>query len=1196
MEYYKFYNKSRFGTIRKRKIYEHSSNIRNGYNLAFAIVLLFIMALPYSQFALADIHQDVLFKLRQCIIFNISSAIVCLIYHWAAKKIIPKYDVDDDEKRFRFISNNQIAIFIVSAIMLAIMITIFFLFDKFLPYNNLEIYTMYNSDVDFKVMGHSRYFVNQFVMSVFLICAISCFTLTFFSLEARLNRKMKTNVTENEVYIYWLSFIKALLLENPVIVLSAVLFILLTMASFIVRGNYVIASKHFILSVAFYSFWFTSLTAIITPFFTKIRILNTTFHNYSIHKLKNSIVAGLKDHVIIIGTGNLGRLLVNNTFIDIHPEGYESHSLCPKVDHHCGSTINDVSDYDFIITKDLQLQMVSRRMVVIEKQDRHFDAVYDNKVDLKIGTYNLWPRSDLNIVLPGIIGDAHKNLVLYEARSDMSQIIVNTTPDSVLSMKLSADYPAKKLILSVSNSNSFDVLTATTYDKSVYTIDVQQIEGAVLSQVIYSWAISNIRNNLESAFREKSNFDSKINDKYLNRKKQDPQLANYYFFVSLLQLKKDGKVLIAGNGSYIYYIIQSLWLTMKFSLELPNEFIKNVIENKIIVLTEDIRIKDEIRMLSDIEEDKGRETEKRDEKKLKPYWSFYPIRNKNTWSTINGYRLNLLTFSKAIKNFDSYVEIFSMQKPELVVLMNDMPYEAVEMFTEAANSAEAVKRFNKNFKMPQVMVYSVRTDKIYLMELFKKYDAYNRKLNNIYSCHGFPSQNIKESRISRDYISASQFASMLRSLYTNLHLPENDGVDEPIAEVTFSILEKPGALAYTVAKLCGLELRIEQKHYKIPSFIYYYSAEMSRYRDTFIFRGTAKLEQNSTNIFLEDSIRYCFVNCDNKFREDMEDTIINNLGYMADEVDVNKTITEDIGNIPDDAGMFTNYPISTLLRHPNKYNSILNNKRRLFVNKIPKMPEPEKKHIPFNKLSIGEKLGMFNLADFTIWADGEEIPGSYASVLAQLIFGNVSESQEHFSKGNWVPQILFSNNRPSNKLESEISYAIAQDSFYIKLTQKSQRDFLAANLIRAAKVKLSYNINSKNRDWIDYTKNLREHLYKMNSSYSVFSIEKINLEGTNYEGNEGLINISFYKKLDCTDSALPEENFQIVTKWVEDADRLKDLPEIRFDLKREQYEIRSDWYELALIRDDILQNSVNETMNGKKFGHFQNMLFQIDEL
>jgi hypothetical protein len=168
-----------------------------------------------------------------------------------------------------------------------------------------------------------------------------------------------------------------------------------------------------------------------------------------------------------------------------------------------------------------------------------------------IGTYNIWPRSDINFVIICIYGDANYNTVLNESKCENAQIIVNTTLDPNLSLKIAGEYKAKKQILSVNNSSSFDIFTSTTYGRAAYTIDSQQVEGITLSQIIYCWAYTNVRNNLENQYKQK-HFDLNLFKRELLKEcnKYKPKNKRIYDNSKLNDLRKylmssgKGKILI----------------------------------------------------------------------------------------------------------------------------------------------------------------------------------------------------------------------------------------------------------------------------------------------------------------------------------------------------------------------------------------------------------------------------------------------------------------------------------------------------------------------------------------------------------------------------------------------------------------------------------------------------------------------------
>lgn len=1203
MVHYNFYNIERFKRIRERKIQIHSKKIRNGYRIVLSLLIIFIFAMPYSELIGSDPETDTAI-LKESFIFNIATLVILVLYYFISSRFLPNKYVEDDEKRLRFFSDNQIKLMVFMIMLVILMIAIYFAVDKIqesaVNESAIDKYYLYikrasdnviffkdtlniKPNEDIKKTGfYTKYIVNQFILSVFLIWSIGTFTLTFHSIKSRVQRKTGKSFKEDDIFIYWYNFLKSLILENPLILLSVVLFTTLTFSSFVLRGKGDITERHFIYSVAFYSFWFASLTAIVAPFFIKIRTLNNTYYTFASHRLRNAILTSINDHVVIIGLGSLGNQLIENCFYDIHPEGYNADTICPKSDSFITKEIEDVSDYDLIINKELELQLVSRRIVVIEKNAFRFSSSYKVAEDLTIGLFNIAERHKLNISLICVCGDANNNTIMSFGRCEKAQVLVNTTPDSNLSLRLSTAFHDQKLILSVNSATAFEYLTSTTYDRAIFPIDTQQIEGITISQMIFCWGFTNVSNNLFSLWNLSKNpedFIKKLNEDIKLGKNTDISVIE---FKKKLVLNGKNKILIAGNSSYIFYIIQSLWMSLRYILDMKDDEINELIEEKLIILTTDKKIQDEL---------------------FAGKWNFYPIRDRNTSLQIKylnksdseNSNIKISCYIKDILNFDSYLEIFRNNKIGLIVLMNDQPFDAIKMFTEAANSSEVVSNSSKSvIKPPHIIVYSLSSDEIYLNSIFKKYFAFNKNKNEKI---GFPTQLMKESRISKDYISSNQIASMLRAIYINKHL-ENKS-DEPIAEIIFSIIEKPGALAYLVSKLCGLELQFGKKQLNIPNFIYYYSTEMNIYRDTFLFKGTASLEKNELdcNNSLEDSIRYCFINCEEKFRSEMENVVANNFGEIF-----NNQQFKDISNRKYDSGNFTHYPISSILKNPVIYNDILNQRRRLFVsnkNSVYKTCENKK----YKDLNPNEILMLFNVANFSVWTEGEESPGSYAGLLANLILGTVSKSAGSLNGlDNYVPEILFSNNRPSSHLDPENqTYKIAQDSFYIKLVKKEVKISDSNKNIRAVKINLASRLITENLEWSDYLFNLKEHLFFAGGEYSFYVIEKIFVEGTIYEGDECFSEISVYKKADHRNEIInPVNDFKVITRKNLNSNSInKNVLEMRIDndwISFRGNNTSSQEYEMCLIRNDIIEGAKTETYNGKNYGKYQNMIFAIEEL
>lgn len=1235
--YYKFYENDRFRHITECKLKLHNRTAKIHFYFFFILSLLFIFILPTLQLVYWYTHPGTnlireygeywKIKIYYFLIIGFFTSIISFLSSFG---ISGKLRVTDELKKTGLFTPNLIRIgslFIFSLII------------------NFLSHYLYEIIMEVKLMGEiqdnslRRSFicisVAMYTSFIFWIMGLFIFCLKTIESDLKylkdLEKIKKESYISKYKYIYWIYFQKNLVLNQPLSLIGAILFIILTCISFLIQGGDLTFFRiHFILSVAFYSFWIASVNLTLGPIFNAIRNLSSQYNQYSLHIIRNSILPNLKDHVIIIGARNLGRQIIRNCFSYIHPEGYGAKSICMVNDEFINKKIKTVSDYDIIIDKNLDIYTISRRIVVIDRDSELFKERYEDMGDISLAIYEPWNDETIHMGLIGICGDAFNEYILNAVAVKRCEVLINATPTFNLSLHLNSKYPDLKQLLNVNDSYTFDTLIANTYHKAIYIIDTQTTEGINLSQLIFHWAYKNVRNNIKQNnlpikiedFRKDINFN-KYKEKYFNNRDeiQDEEIIKG-LLKSYTVMKGNGRILLVGSGSYTYHIIKFLWLSMKFEMGIKDDIIKDVLQNKLFLLSDDERINNEC-----IEGLKLNSNS--------TIWKFYPIRNKIT--NLDD-AINIRLFKGSCKNFERFIEVltsytlnnvnilsdslleyFIQSKknndvhhllPELIVLINASAYTSIDMLVSASTAAEIIdksirvgkirvneKTTVKGYK-PQILVYSNRSDKVYLNEQFKKYFTFN--LNREEKI-GYPSQLPKESRLTKDWVGAFQYSSMLKALYVRKSERPKKAYEEPVAEVTFSVIDKPGIVACTAAAMNGREL-VHNNNNKtlVPSFINYFSAEEVRYKDTFLFKGLAKLCLREKLEF-NDIVRYYYVNCKNNALKNVVETLNNNIECKHKSIEYKYLISKDNS----DPGMFTHYPVSSILRHPDIFNDIVNIDKRLFIIRSDKTDIMQVDNYTDIRM-------LFNIADVTIWAQGENTSGTLAEVLSQIILAK-TEKKNNLKYNKYEPLILFSNNRPPIETESNEKcnkFQLAQDSFYIKLRYKKSNDDLYKlinnGLIRALKIKLSSEIIiDENLHWSEYLFKLENHLnsfINVKLKYTIYVIEKCFIEGYFNQSNEDITEICRYKKITVVNNNLEideEPVFTIIKRWKILRGKYRELPELIFkycDKIKELVKLgKTQRYEFVVIRNDIVERAEIEKNKKEEFGTFQNMIFFIED-
>lgn len=518
---------------------------------------------------------------------------------------------------------------------------------------------------------------------------------------------------------------------------------------------------------------------------------------------------------------------------------------------------------------------------------------------------------------------------------------------------------------------------------------------------------------------------------------------------------------------------------------------------------------------------------------------------------------------------------------------------------EIINKTLEFRHNKKNMYNPHILTYSSRNDEFYLTRHFKKYLTFNKnRIDKI----GYPTQLVKESFIIKDWQSALRYTSILKAFISeNNFTQQKEKFDCHIAEITFSAREQNGSLANLAASLAGKEILYETyKDSKVPRFLNYHSTAEIYYKDTFLFKGLAILENRCDINGIEDILNYYFINCERESRDKIYELVNDNLGIKQPLGSVNNLVDEFKKR---DLGMFSNYTGSSILRHPDKYFDIIHRRPTFYFS--PNAPKP----IVKENTDISLK-NRFNVGDFTIWSDGEDTPGSLAEVLAEVILCSTRE-KKGIKNNKWDIQVFHSSNRPSpycnhDKIIPEET-VFTQDSFYIRLKPKSKNN-MKLGLIRAIKVKLSGEILLEDLDWTEYLFKLIEHLNsKSTFKYILYIIDRLFIEGLDAEGQSRTTSVNYYFKVDnkiCLEKLKNgnSSHFKILRTWeeVKEIGKWKEIPKIIFndDLDNFYKVNRSQVqrYEFVLIREDIVNDSQKEIKANLQFGKSQNKLYYIDDI
>ena len=484
--YYKDADSVRYKTIREEKLNILNTHARKQYYYSLFLILFFlILIIPFLQALHFLIDYDCWEQFFVSISMNwISLAYTLIISVISITYFVNKNEDNDVEAKIDIFRTLIFKVIFISLLLLSIPYFVWILLIKY------EV-NMFPAMILRDTHERMYYILSLLAYNVLFLLFLNIYHYLLKRLPSRIEKS-----NERFIYLYWVYFIKSTILYDPKFLIGIVVFIFLTIVSgFIIKEGGRDMGDDNIKLLGYLSFWFTAFIMSTMPFVQSLVELSKTFEKYSTHIIKDIIFPVLKGHVIIIGSGNLGSLLLKNCFFDIHPEGYGTKSICYPSNMRSKP---DNSDYHAIIDGNLDLFIVSRRILILEKCNSNFKQVFDINDKFLIGilppgTKN--PKSG-GIMVIGICGDANDPYVLSYARSDNAELIINTNLDPNLSVelaKLAKTGSPKKQILTITNTPSFESLTLLTYDNPVYLIDTQHIEGVSISQRVIMWVIKYIK-------------------------------------------------------------------------------------------------------------------------------------------------------------------------------------------------------------------------------------------------------------------------------------------------------------------------------------------------------------------------------------------------------------------------------------------------------------------------------------------------------------------------------------------------------------------------------------------------------------------------------------------------------------------------------------------------------------------------------
>ncbi|KYK36331.1 MAG: hypothetical protein AYK19_00895 [Theionarchaea archaeon DG-70-1] len=262
--------------------------------------------------------------------------------------------------------------------------------------------------------------------------------------------------------------------------------------------------------LAVFHLWMGSFILWFTPFVVSLTQLETKFEANFDRRLRE-IIQKMRDHIVIIGFGNLGRKVCSDLI--------ERNVISPQ------------KDTTEVLTPDLEVRKICKNLLVIDVNDELFDRVHTDPILQNIGVARRRPRvagKKEDILIPAIIGDINSETTKDSSQMRRSKLFISAPSDYRATFTLSKYANARDLnsIISVEDSAQRDYFSPKMTAHDTFFIYPAFQEGIALGRVT-SLCYSRLR---EEMSEEKS---------------------------------KNLEIVIVGEGKQIHYLMETFWMEME---------------------------------------------------------------------------------------------------------------------------------------------------------------------------------------------------------------------------------------------------------------------------------------------------------------------------------------------------------------------------------------------------------------------------------------------------------------------------------------------------------------------------------------------------------------------------------------------------------------------------------------------------------
>jgi len=638
----------------------------------------------------------------------------------------------------------------------------------------------------------------------------------------------KTNKSEN-IYFYWFQYFKSMMVNSPLgMYLSAVLFVIISASVVFLSFTYtaVVAAdgtenKHFFeikdffrtdiygMAITILGLWLATFILIISDFLKNYIRLYKCYEEYTTHILRQRIIEANYINYIVIGIGNLGKIVggfLAAEMLKIHKDKHEKHPLAL---------------FECFIDRDFEIRVIPRSMIFIEKNISLFEETrLDNESGLTYGFINgndlSYENNEYRTMPPelavfSINGDGGYLPMLDLADFSTSKIIINTSsdPDLGFKMKMLVDTqvktPKKPIIITTVEDSSTYAFLEDNNDVTIFPLHAGMTEGNSIATRLFAMFI-------------------KING-------------------GLNPSNKKVRLFIAGSGKTLYYSLYSFINILQQFFSLVE--VKSFIETNLIIVTNDEELLSE-----SVKEKTGTDFPNRYQ------WVIRLMKN-------DIFKLKLVFHDPA--GFHGLYNAFEWVKDDFKTTNTDFnKYEYIFLLStrknhDAIRTCQHIKQLADTYQLKSCGVLASVTLDVYRL-IEEQLNAFGQLNTFLRKNRRFPGE-VKDIILKKNLIIGRQIISIAECFREKdyfddrkaHYLKNTSQPHEPITgELAMCINEAPGTFSQILARLGGLsEPEIPARRKLVPSFYNNYTYTLNTpagdLKNTYIFRGDVSLISTGSN-------------------------------------------------------------------------------------------------------------------------------------------------------------------------------------------------------------------------------------------------------------------------------------------------------------------------------------------------------------